>query len=491
MKFILTTTILLFSIFSYSQNYKLFNADSRKVYTNFPVPDSTFSIAFDSVRLVGTDSVYYNFTQTGNSISSESCQFWGAPECTKQDRPTWLGSGIKYDNESTYTFFTQNNESLIFDFSKMDGNPVLFYQNATEKFYYNYVKSDTLTIMSFVDSTKFFTITHTDISGNTINSSLNGSRIISAKTLGLIQFFQVDEFPDVLNPVYILGNQSPDLGLAKITNEMLYDYNIGDEIQEHVIQWYNYPSPDNYDRYIKYTFLSKTLTADSLFYQAERYVFDKGSLTSTEDVVELKYATHDQVAMLPFDYITPDYFFNTHKLYFEYYCGDKMWTYRETRNRGLRYCNAENCWGSNDVPGPAPQEETIYTFGLGIYYSIYADAFITPPPSMDYSIAKTIIYFKKNGITCGMEAMLGLDENKTNETFFTLYPVPATDLITVETSHPKGSWLSISYINGMEISKQQISGTKTQIDISQLKKGIYLVKLITGKSVLVKKLVKE
>jgi hypothetical protein len=43
----------------------------------------------------------------------------------------------------------------------------------------------------------------------------------------------------------------------------------------------------------------------------------------------------------------------------------------------------------------------------------------------------------------------------------------------------------------MEISKQQVSETKTQIDISHLKSGIYMVKLITGKSVMIKRMVKE
>ena len=492
MKFILTTTILLFSIFSFSQDYKLFHADSRKVYTNFPVPDSSFSIAFDSVRMVGTDSVYYNFTQTGNIITSDSCRFWGAPECTKQDRPTWLGAGIKFDNESNYTFFTNDGESLNFDFSNTGGNPVLFYQNTTDKFYYTFVKSDTMSILGFVDSTKLFTISHTDILGNTINSALNGSHISIAKTLGLVQFFQVDAFPDVLNPVYMLGNVTPDLGLDKLTNADIYNYEIGDEFQIHETTYYHYSPPNqNSDRFTRYFIIGKLITADSVIYTAESEVFEKGSSTASNDIVFLKYKLNEVVAQIPFEYTDPEVFpYTVNSLRFEDYCGIKRWTYRVNPHQGLRYCSFENCWGSNDVPGPEPNEEDIYTCGLGLYYSIYAEGVIHPYDP-GYAHSSELIFSQKNGVDCGYEAFLGISEKPVATDSFLLYPVPAKDFITVETALANGSWLSIYSIDGMEISKQQLSETKTQIDISQLKSGIYMVKLLTGNSVTIRKLLKE
>lgn len=492
MKFILTSAILLFSILSYSQDYKLFNASSRKVYSNYPIPDSALSIAFDSVRMVGTDSVYYNFTQTGIIIPSDTCHFWGSPECIKQDRATWLGSAIKYDNEATYTFFANDGESLIFDFSKLDENPVLFYQNATEKFYYTFVKSDTMSILGFVDSTKLFTISHTDISGNTINSALNGSHIIIAKTLGLVQFFQVDAFPEVLNPVYMLGNITPDLGLDKLTNVDIYNYDLGDQFQIHETTSYHYSPPNqNSERFTRYSIIGKLITADSVIYTAESEVFEKGSSSASNDIVFLKYKSNEVVAQIPFEYTNPaQYFYNIHSLRSENYCGTKRWTYRVKPNQGLRYCSIDNCWGPNDVPGPAPTQEDVYTLGLGLFYSIYWEGVINWN-STGYRHTSELIYSIKNGVECGSEAFLGISEKPVATDSFLLYPVPAKDFITVETALTNGSWLSINSINGMEISKQQLSETKTQIDISQLKSGIYMVKLLTGNSVTIRKLVKE
>jgi len=491
MKQILTITLLLLSILCFGQDYKLFNASSQKVYTNFPVPDSTFSIAFDSAALVGTDSVYYNFTQPGMIITSQNCQFWGGPQCTKQDRQTWLGARIMYNNASIYNFFTLDGEMLSFDFSVSGEDSTLFFENQAEKFYITFEKADTLTVLNYADSVRIYTIIHTDASGSTINSTLNGEQIIVAKTLGLIQFLQVDAFPGILNPVYLIGNVSPDLGLAKLTNEILYEHSVGDEIQIRDYLNYNYPSSDNHERYIKYTFRSKTVTMDSISYQADRHVFDKGSSTSTNDIVELTYLRNEIITKLPYDYLKPEYYLATRKLYMNDYCGLNLWTYSVNQDRGLRYCSDENCWGSNDVPGPPPTEETIYTIGLGIFNNLYSDHAIATPPTSGYTLSQSVIYFKKNSISCGSEAILGIEENNPKRILLRVYPNPAEDFITIETSVTKESSVSINNLHGQEIYKQHLSDKLTRIDISNLKRGFYLVKLTTENSVLVEKIILE
>lgn len=493
MRQILTFTFLIISFLSLGQDYKLFNSSTRKVYSNFPLPDSTFSIAFDSAALNAGDSVYYNFTQTGNIITSYECQFWGPPECTQQDRPSWLGSKIVFDNVSNYKFFTLNGDILNFDFSLKLGDSSIFYQSPTEKFYFSLTKADTITVLNYQDSARFYTIIHTDASGNTINSTLNGENIIVAKNLGLVQFFQVNAFPSVLNPVFLLGCMSPDLGMARLTNEILNDHTIGDEIQTYVKLVYNYPSPNNNEQFIKYTILSKVVTSDSIIYQASRHAFDKVSSTAIDDIVELKYLRNQFIAEIPFEHTKPAEFgyFVTRKLFLDDYCGLKLWTYHTNQDRGLRYCSADNCWGNNDVPGPAPLEDTVYACGLGIFSSVYADGFIVPPPSQDYSYSSNIIYFKKNGILCGNEAVLGIDDIPAKGKMFSLYPVPANDFITIEISEPRGGFLTINTTSGQEAIRQQLSEKVTQIDIHNLKSGIYLAKFTSYKSVIVSKFIKK
>ncbi|MDD5570512.1 MAG: T9SS type A sorting domain-containing protein [Bacteroidales bacterium] len=75
---------------------------------------------------------------------------------------------------------------------------------------------------------------------------------------------------------------------------------------------------------------------------------------------------------------------------------------------------------------------------------------------------------------------------------FELYPNPANTEITMETSHTtKESILTICSIGGQELIRQKIKNSKTQIDISNLTNGLYFVKLITEKTVEVRKIIKE
>ena len=86
--------------------------------------------------------------------------------------------------------------------------------------------------------------------------------------------------------------------------------------------------------------------------------------------------------------------------------------------------------------------------------------------------------------------MVGINELK--ESKFSLYPNPATDKITIETSGAsKGSYLAILNIEGQQLITRQITHPKTQLDISTLPSGVYFVRLTNVKSVEVGKFIKE
>jgi len=85
-------------------------------------------------------------------------------------------------------------------------------------------------------------------------------------------------------------------------------------------------------------------------------------------------------------------------------------------------------------------------------------------------------------------------EKISENTIFNLYPNPvsATTQLTIEASSlTKECILIISNINGQELIKQKIEDAKTKIDINNLAKGIYFVKLIADKTVEVRKVIIE
>jgi hypothetical protein len=75
---------------------------------------------------------------------------------------------------------------------------------------------------------------------------------------------------------------------------------------------------------------------------------------------------------------------------------------------------------------------------------------------------------------------------------FLIYPNPAyTQLIIEAPQTTKNGILSICNFNGQEIVRKLIDNSKSYIDISNLKKGVYVVKLETDKAIKVRKIIKE
>jgi hypothetical protein len=73
-----------------------------------------------------------------------------------------------------------------------------------------------------------------------------------------------------------------------------------------------------------------------------------------------------------------------------------------------------------------------------------------------------------------------------------IYPNPATDKITIETSAtPTKSQLSITNLNGQALITRQITEPKTHVDISMLPSGVYFERLTNEKTVTVGKIIKQ
>jgi len=106
------------------------------------------------------------------------------------------------------------------------------------------------------------------------------------------------------------------------------------------------------------------------------------------------------------------------------------------------------------------------------------------------------VAYKDCGNGCGVTVMKydsvmnGI--NELQELKLPVYPDPAGDLITFETStqHTQ-SQLSISSINGKQLITRQLTQPKMQVDISSLPSGVYFVQLINDKSVAPVKFIKK
>jgi len=359
---------------------------------------------------------------------------------------------------------------------------LIFYQDSIQKFRLTYESTDTLSVLNYTDSARTFTIHHTDLNGNVINSQLNGQNIIIGKTLGLVRFFQIEDFPQVLNPISLIGQENPNLGIINITKEMLYDHQPGDEIQYKKTSFsYNGPPWANYVLYRKYTILSRTETIDSLIYEINETVFYEDSSNVTTNTITKIYLKNQIFTQLPFEVFDGSY----KQFYLEEYCDFNFWTYTIEPDYDLTYCEEDNVWGYYDYGGPPPDENHTFVVGLGMYSS---------SSSTIYSGSSTqIIYFKKDGIVCG-DMVVRTNPLLQNEKEILVYPNPAIETLNIKLSIPNSLYnIELRNIYGQLVNEgKNIQSSHYVLNVADLKAGVYFY-VISAKDKIIKqgKIVKK
>jgi uncharacterized repeat protein (TIGR01451 family) len=130
-----------------------------------------------------------------------------------------------------------------------------------------------------------------------------------------------------------------------------------------------------------------------------------------------------------------------------------------------------------------------------ISFSVKLD---TPHPAGTVIENNAFIYFDTNPAVATNTVMntlinpSGMNEIDANNMVLTIYPNPVSDLLTLEITSLTGSCLlSVLNLSGQELMQQQINEKTTQIDLSKLPDGVYFVKLISGNTVEVRKIIKE
>ncbi|HOY30292.1 MAG TPA: T9SS type A sorting domain-containing protein [Bacteroidales bacterium] len=460
--------LVFISCMSFSQNYKLFTPSSKKLFIDFPAPIRTYSMSFDMVDVVNSDTVYYNFMLLNDiPFGGDSCHFISY-FCHQQKTPSWAGAKMLHDNNSAYKFFNLSGDTLHFDFNTNPADTQVFFQDASQKFLFVYQNSDTLGVFGNADSARYYTIMHADPGGNTISSPLNQQNIIISKNFGLMRFFQIDSFPQVLKPLTLIGNVSPAGGLTEVTDEMIYDYQPGDEFQYHEA-YYQQGGPPfyNYSRYVKYFILSRTETTDSVIYSAVKEYFYADSLILHVDTVQLKYYRHIVLAQIPFEKPVGN---SIKRLGLVDYCGMKLWTlYNNSDSYFHEYCALDTSWCVNSEPGPPVISHTVLVAGLGMYYS---SSSVTYMPPYGWGRHSDMVYFKKNAISCGSMVTAGINDSLDICKLLSIHPNPAKDMLNITSLVPLKN-MNLFNPEGQMVLTKTLSGTNETIDIRQLNAGVY------------------
>jgi hypothetical protein len=128
---------------------------------------------------------------------------------------------------------------------------------------------------------------------------------------------------------------------------------------------------------------------------------------------------------------------------------------------------------------------------IGNFYSDIA----TTVDSVQGGIYKMAYYYVDD--VSVIDCTVGIEDIKNNKIDFTLFPIPATQFITLNINSPLNNKidLTISDIYGKKSYTDNFNTTKNsfmqKINISNLSEGMYFVKINNGKEISVKKFIKQ
>jgi hypothetical protein len=467
---------MLFCANLFAQSFLPFNSASRKLYRDDI--GNTYSLSFQLANANQSDSV---FIPTLNidpiDFYSDSCVFWGGNFCNKQNKSGWLGKRVKTNNNHNYSFYINDSDSLNFTFNT-DGNDTnLVCQNNNERVRMSFANSTYTQILGYTDSVHYYNLYHTDMNGNPINSVLNQFQLAIGKQLGLINFLCIDSFPSQIKTLSLLGNTIPNAGIYAITDELVYDYNIGDEYQ-----WHNYSitgmPPTYYNGLVKNTILNKTISTDSVFYSILENTINLNTNVQILDTIEFNIQKNNAICGIPIEIFDGSYYKQFKEIEI---CGNNYWELTMMNEPyNLAYCAIDTCWGSIDTQGPAASITKKMVLGLG--QTNLQDLLSSPfPPS--HNISSELIYFKKNGQICGLEQIVPAAEKSKDPYKLKISPNPANQKLNIEYMvAEKGSELLLTILNleGQILLEKKVtdylsSSNTAIIDVSELNNGFYIL----------------
>jgi hypothetical protein len=454
--------------------------------------ERNYSLHIDSASIGDVIAVFYldrvknenapaNFTPEDGD--PESCFGWGG--CQENSGSMGFGTRIVSPVPHVYQFYTQSNDTLSFDFAS---DSAVFYTNDFDIF--SIISEGESLQMTFgvAELVQSFRVSHYSNEGDEIDSPLNGFVIRTGVNSGLIDFFEVDNFPNQETPLTLIGDADLEESLGVLTTEMVYDFQIGDTIQYRMT--YFESEPDNPDFTNEISYLNQIIQnrideVDSLRYTVLYQSFDQNETNLNEWSEEQVYYRFDTLSSLPFYRTRNNGGFQDgsyqENLFRRDFCGERKIGLSAVSEPFVE-CEEYDAWCSFDTNGPPEITRVEYLPGLGRYFH--------QVERLGFGAVNTwretteIIYFSKAGNSCGQEAILSDGTLNNSRVDFSVFPNPSSDRITVRVRDTDFTLIRLMDLTGRTVSENLSQGSESNINISELASGTYLIQLVNGSIVL-------
>ncbi|HRH37782.1 MAG TPA: hypothetical protein PK760_05525, partial [Flavobacteriales bacterium] len=414
-----------------AQNYDPVRAGMHRAFADPTGPSRMYSLALDSMLLTGSDTILFNYFVLNDTMSHYAgCGYLGGDECWQAKKPSWAGLGIQTIPQGI-RFHNAVNDTLDLQFPTAPSDTTWFYSDGEQRFGLILLNTDTASFLGVLDSAHFYQVIHVDPLGDVIDSPLNEAPITIGKSLGIVEFLQVDSFPTVLRRLHMIGDAERQIGLFCITDASINDHAIGDVVQYRHHELSLFPTiEDQYHR--KETVLTRMETATTVTHSVEEVIFHDGSTMVSNTLQPRTFSKIDTIAKIPFE----SFMGMNRSMRQVDRCGLLLWVYDYDPDNTWSTCPYGPCWSPYvNGKGPNPSSEVFHMLGVGSGHQ-FSQQFLPGWGALQYVSHSTYItYFKKNGIPCGTEAFVGIAE-APSDAGLSISPVPTDGRFTVRADRP-------------------------------------------------------
>lgn len=456
--------------FGAAQNYQPVYSNTESFYNhNVTYTIEITGIKPDSVSVIGADTVLHHYR-----VMADTSMPVNLDECIDGlvfDYPSWQGVKTIIKPSGKHVFFNLRNDSIFVDAACPAGQSWIMHRFATG----DYIRANVLskqyaTVNGISDTIKSINLQAYNISNTPINHTVNGVTLKLSRSKGWLKCLNLVKFPND-TVTYTIEPAK------RLTRNDIYDFNLGDQFHT-TVSGSNGPPPEH-----KYTILTKTPGANSVLYQVNDVVLTytfTGGIPPYQSSVATNTVTwnYNNLSSYVFagmpDQAYPDSLYYPYSMHYAPYrtCGAG---YSVVRQYWDSYYYYDTCY--KNVYEPV-WSKTHYDQGLGDYP--FQDFSAYGPPNMPQSIVLKYYYNAAFGNGCGNPLTFGIGD--IHEPGLIVYPNPANSHFFIEGLKDIDE-LRLIDILGREFKCEllRIDANKWRVDINRFEKGLYYIKVNTGK----------
>lgn len=451
--------LALWPLFTFSQDWHPFPENQTAYFASIPPTDSP--LKYKDIKTIKIDSVVVNQTmQNYFNLYSPTFIYTDGEYSYSDPYSSWIGKYVKKYNYNPVVFTDNNATEYQFDFISYNMEPELCCE--IEDVGYLFTKLDSIkydeVVEGIMDSLKYYSFQlYEGWMTNPIDHSINNKQIIISKNFGLVQIFQFGGLTSLhlVKEKRLIGLDinNDTYGFEWDFDEMIGNYEVGNE--------YHLTNGFDYDLYYLEDMetIGNTVTLNYL-----RCLDDSsGTIYNKTRKHYLDYYPGQSIIEDQKGYIGMS-------LYKDEVYGRRTWLQRYRLNKTEGYYNNQFVWISEVIHtnyGIVPPY--IHADKAGIYETWYNTN--QERYEMFYFRTPDESWGEPYNFICDV----GIDENFQNE--YSISPNPSNGIFSIQISK-KIEELKVYSING-QIVWQVDELNKTQIDLSTLPVGLYLLELKT------------